>query len=130
MLRLVTFYLIVLIVSLSSCKDKSSAVTDPIESARAEVMKVHDDAMLKMGEIRSLTATLEDKYLLSADSVKAKEIIKYLEDADEGMMQWMSDYAEPENNLSKFYEAEMKKINVVADKIYSSLEKAKSFINE
>ena len=111
---------------LSSCNEK----VDPIEAAKAEMMKIHDDSMAEIGKVRSYALRLEALLPKSEDSTKINEIISELEIADEEMMLWMYNYSEPKEGLMKYYEDQKKEITIVADKIYSSLNKAKSFFNE
>ena len=111
-----------------SCTEKKPA----LEIMRAEVMKIHDDSMEKMGAIRKAVFDLEEKALTDPDSIKIKEVMVTLENADEAMMLWMSEYKEPEGEeaLKAYYEKEKERIQIVADNIYKSLEDAKKYIDK
>ncbi len=100
-----------------------------LEVMRANVMKIHDDSMEKMGEIRKAAFDLEDMATSHPDSTIIKQLIQDLEAADEGMMVWMSEYKEPddESQLESFYAQEKGRIQKVADKIYKTLEDANEY---
>lgn len=103
-----------------------------LEKIRAEVMKIHDDSMEKIGSVRKAVFDLEEHLEGSSDSVGIKNVIMLLENADEEMMLWMSEYQEPENEeeLKLYYEKEKERIQVVANKIYKSLEDAEKYLNQ
>lgn len=112
---------------LQSCKDK----VDTIVAQKAEVMKIHDDAMARLGEIRSASKNLTDLALTSGDSLKIKSVVKNLETADEAMMEWMAAYVEPEADQMPSFLADQKiKITKVAELMYSSLDESKPYLNE
>ncbi len=99
------------------------------EVSREDVMKVHDEAMAELGSIRSSVADLKLKAVASPDSLAIHEVIGKLEEADEAMMQWMENYKEPsEELLSEFYNDQLGKIKIVAEKMYSSINEAKKYV--
>ena len=102
-----------------------------------QVMKVHDDAMARMGEIYEVKRTIEDLSNSIEDSiqlVEAKEIITSLEMADEGMMQWMAAFRIPDDvsnaSLESYFFEEQKKVNIVSNSINEAIDKANKFVKE
>ena len=123
-----TFFYLILIVMLTwSCKQKADLLAD----AKAEVMKIHDDAMAELGNIRTAVFELEELRKTSPDSIKIDEVVSQLENADDAMMDWMGNYVEPKDDKLKDFLANQKnKISIVADKMYTSLEASKKYLNE
>ena len=123
-----TFFYLILIVMLTwSCKQKADLLAD----AKAEVMKIHDDAMAELGNIRTAVFELEELRKTSPDSIKIDEVVSQLENADDAMMDWMGNYVEPEDDKLKDFLVDQKtKISIVADKMYTSLEASKKYLNE
>ena len=110
-----------------SCKQKADLSAD----AKAEVMKIHDDAMAELGNIRTAVFELEELRKTSPDSIKIDEVVSQLENADDAMMDWMGNYVEPEDDKLKDFLVDQKtKISIVADKMYTSLEASKKYLNE
>jgi hypothetical protein len=101
-----------------------------------EVMKVHDEAMAKMGEmielknqIKSLKSTLLD----TTGYGEADQLIRALESADEGMMVWMSEFRIPENaesaELDLYFKSEQKKVDIVSTDINTAIKKATEYLD-
>ncbi|MDF1695991.1 MAG: hypothetical protein P1U56_09175 [Saprospiraceae bacterium] len=113
-----------------ACKD-----TTKTANLEAEVIAIHDEVMPKMGDIHLAKKNLR-KILTSTenDSVKTQvlSIITDLENADEGMMEWMANWNVPEDNNEKINYLGQEKINItkVKDDMISSLELAANFINK
>lgn len=118
------YILICFLLLLMACNNTPQEKVDQ----RAEVMKIHDDAMAKIGLIQTRINELEELSSNSSDSLVMREVITLLEEAEEEMMLWMQDYKEPEEGLDSFYASEKKKIKVVSDKIDNSLEKANNYV--
>ena len=119
-------YLVLISMILISCK---SSISD-LERERASVMKIHDDAMAKIGEVQNNTYKLQEM-LDRPDSNDIKVVIQQLEEAEESMMLWMQEYKEPDKEkLSDYYASEKIKIQKVADQIDKSLENAQKYIDK
>ena len=110
---------------ITSCKQSQD-----LEALKAEVMKIHDDSMAKIGELREFTYQLEEMVGAAEDSVRVKELIQELTKADDDMMVWMQAYVEPESGLDSFLLDQKDKISTVADQIYTSLDNAKKYLDE
>lgn len=127
--------LMMLTLAFTGCKQGSQNDQDSesdISKSRQEVMKIHDDSMAEIGKLRQLTYDLEELSDNDPDSIKIKSVLISLKNADEAMMEWMAGYKEPSDNdeLISYFESEKIKITAVADSIYSSIDKAKSLLNE
>ncbi len=130
--------LIISCVLMYSCKNKN--VDPELQSLMDNVMAVHDEVMPKMGEIHKLKKQLkkELKNNLEEVSEKRSKILQHmtaLDDADEGMMNWMAEYKklsklEEDQDPMSYYQAEQVKIDKVRDDMLSSIENAKLFLNE
>jgi hypothetical protein len=106
------------------------------EALNNEVMKIHDEAMMKMNDIYTLKQTLNSKL---ADSMKLdaakKEAIKgtiaKLDSASDGMMVWMRAFNPIPDSLGKerareYLETEMEKVKRVRENIQEALEEGKA----
>jgi hypothetical protein len=115
--------------------------SDPVEESGntaldREVMKIHDDAMLKMDEIQKLKLDLKKKIEEAptmADDRKAeieKTMVK-LDSAYDGMMNWMHQYKPfadsvlGEEKAREYLESEMEKIKKVRQDMLDAIDKAK-----
>jgi hypothetical protein len=97
-----------------------------------EVMKIHDETMMKMNDIYSLKQTLTSKLSDSAklDEPKKEQIkasIAKLDSANESMMLWMRAFSPIPDSLGEekareYLETEMEKVNQVRSNIIQSLE--------
>jgi hypothetical protein len=109
------------------------------EALNAEVMKIHDEAMMKMNDIYTLKLALNSKL---ADSVKLdsakkdaiKNSISRLDSASEGMMVWMRAFSPQPDSLGaerarEYLETEMEKVKQVREKILEALEEGKQLNN-
>ncbi|WP_235296210.1 hypothetical protein [Portibacter marinus] len=99
-----------------------------LEQQRAEVMKIHDDAMARMGEIQNAVKDLKEMPVDSAEQKQVDGLILALEDAEEGMMLWMERYSEPKTEIEQFYRDQKEKIQIVADDIDESIARAKKYM--
>lgn len=104
-----------------------------------EVMKIHDDVMPKMSDIhklkKSLRSTLKNEQL--TDSLKTSVIllIKDLDTADDGMMDWMAEFKPPSDTapneeIMQYLTAEKGKISSVSDDMLRSIKNATDFLNK
>jgi hypothetical protein len=109
------------------------------DALNTEVMKIHDEAMLKMNDIYTLKQALNSKL---ADSVKLdtakreaiKNTISRLDSASEGMMVWMRAFNPQPDSLGaerarEYLETEMEKVKQVREKILEALEEGKQLNN-
>ena len=107
-----------------------------------EVIVVHDEVMPKMGVInktaRELKALIDNTPDLSEENKKTiEEAIKNLDDADEGMMSWMSGFKQLEKlraemnheQIITYLNSEMEKISSVKKQMDSSLESGQTLLS-
>ena len=119
---------------LFSCKHKEIQISERTDFK--EVMKWHDEAMVEMGRIYDLKKKING-LLPSLDSAEikvGKDLVLLLENADEGMMDWMAEFKTPDESSEKekkaFFADELNKVIKVHTDIFNSIEKAEEFINE
>lgn len=96
-----------------------------------EVMKVHDDAMLKLNDIQRKRKSLKD--LIASKPAPAKEKRKLIEErlarldsAEEGMMRWMRKFnplpdSTGEEKAREYLETEMENVKKVRENILQAL---------
>ena len=106
-----------------------------IEKAKFdEVMAVHDAVMPEMGTIRRLKKALEERAAasdsLSGDNEALSNMISELEQANDAMMVWMRAFSKPadgtpHDEVLKYYDSEMVKVEDVKMKMETAIEKAK-----
>lgn len=97
-----------------------------------KVMAVHDEVMPKMNDIYKLKKQLKEEIESSPDLVEERkqEIenrIKQLDEASEGMMQWMrnfspEDYKENKEDYLDYLNKEFEKVNKVKADMLNALE--------
>lgn len=103
---------------------------------RDEVFAIHDAVMPRMTEIVELKGKLLE---LSADSTKALEAkagISQLEKAEEGMMDWMAKFQQPNKlretkkheEIMAYLEGEKQRITKVRDDMNNSIETAQRML--
>lgn len=116
--------------SVYSCKTEVTQRSD-----YKEVMRVHDEAMARMGEmieLKNQIKDLESTQLEPVDSEIADKLVAELEAADEGMMVWMSEFRIPEDgnseDLKSFFINEQKKVNIVNTDISTAIINATTFL--
>ncbi|HEX5169455.1 MAG TPA: hypothetical protein VFW11_09790 [Cyclobacteriaceae bacterium] len=100
-----------------------------------EVMKLHDEAMMKMDEIYKLQKELKDQIAATPELIeeKRKEIegkISKLDSARRGMMDWMHEFHPETDSLSEqeyreYLESEMEKVKKIKDDIFDAIARAK-----
>ncbi len=134
-----TFSIFVILL-FGSCQDN-----DPNHIAqnkiRDELMAVHDEVMPKMGQINKLRKQLisltKNKIIKDSTSIEAiNYTIKYLEKADEGMMDWMGEFQQPSKmrgeksheEIIAYLIGEKGIIQKVKDDILGSIEAASKII--
>ena len=120
----------------SSCTQKKQ------DALRDELMAIHDDVMPKMGELSTLAGQLKqiiatDSTLTETERTKIESAIMRMALADEGMMDWMATFRQPEmlrgkmenEAILQYLEAEKQKINDVSVQIRSGIEDGKQLIS-
>ncbi len=126
-----------------ACDNTAKENAQKEEALKTEVMKIHDDAMAKMGEVGTehdrLVAQLES---MKADSVMASDsnfaatatqyqtAITSLEEVKGGMMEWMNNFAAPADEVAHeekmtYLEEEKVKVAAVNEKMDASVAAAK-----
>jgi hypothetical protein len=116
---------------------ESNALT--LDSQYAEVMRIHDEAMPRMGQVNDLKRQLQQQ-LSGLDSTSATwdsvvYFVDKLEEADEGMFEWMAAFKDPRKKLEEekaraYLEAELVKVGKVADDIDQSIEEGMRYLNK
>lgn len=76
-----------------------------VESLKAETMRIHDEAMKDMGPMNARSRQLK-KEIAELDSLSPRrdslfKIVSAIEKAEEGMMNWMSNYKAPGDDMPK-----------------------------
>jgi outer membrane lipoprotein-sorting protein len=120
----------------SSCTQKKQ------DALRDELMAIHDDVMPKMGELSTLAGQLKqiiatDSTLTETERTKIESAIMRMALAEEGMMDWMATFRQPEmlrgkmenEAILQYLEAEKQKINDVSVQIRSGIEDGKQLIS-
>jgi len=120
----------IFLMACESDKEKSALATK-----KNEVMKVHDDAMDKMGELTQLSKKLSSK--LQEDSAQNEVISKAiadLEEAEELMWNWMRGYkykivdTSAVDKAMEYLLIQEEKIKIVEEKINTSIQNAKELL--
>lgn len=111
-----------LISLISSCREKSTL--------EQEVIAVHDEVMPKLGELNKDRRNLQDILKSTTDENVKTELlnaITALEKADDGMMEWMSDWKVPSDPVEQqsYLEKEMSRIAKVKTDMIESMKNAK-----
>ncbi|MBT8231640.1 MAG: hypothetical protein HKO66_12455 [Saprospiraceae bacterium] len=103
-----------------------------VEALYTEVIAIHDEVMPKMSTIHKLKKKLKK----IENGVVTKVLIDNLDKADEGMMQWMEDFAvfkkmddKSDEEKIKFLEEEKEKITKVSVNMKSSISIAEAYLN-
>lgn len=133
-----------------SCSSNNNTAADANQADLAaqeealwdEVIVVHDEVMPKMGVInktaRELKALIDNTPTLSEENKKAiEEAVNNLDNADEGMMSWMSGFKQLEKlraemnheQIITYLNSEMEKISNVKSQMDSSLESGQALLS-
>lgn len=121
-----------------SCKEEKK---EEGVSQMENVMAIHDEVMPKMGEIGKLVGQLKPMAdSLGMDSPEGKAM-RNLQDANKSMMDWMQGIGERfdadeimrgkalTEEKQKWLDEEEEKVNVVKEKINTSIANAKALLN-
>jgi hypothetical protein len=130
-------FLLFLVATVAACSNEQKEQRDAL---MAEVMAAHDEVMPKMGELRKTAKDLQAK----ADSLGAltdqdfaaeistlRRAAKKIEDANEGMMEWMRQFEMPDNEapiaeVLVYLKEQKEKVDKVKDEMLKSLEEGKA----
>jgi hypothetical protein len=136
---------LIIVVALWSCGNKSKEHehghehegTDVVSGNQElynEVMKIHDEVMPKMDDIRAFKSKLKERLDKSQDLTQTERIqidamIAKLDSAGEGMMIWMREFRPLPDSLGEekareYLENEMERVKRVRENINSALEQA------
>ena len=134
---------ILLLFTLVACQNSGPASQQSLEEEKLhkKILAIHDEVMPRMGEInklrKKLVESLDAGTFKSEEDIKAaKEAVQYLENADEGMMQWMHDYKKPSElqkdkspeEVMAWLKEEYKKVEKVKYDIQTSIKEAKALL--
>ena len=113
---------------MGSCN--SEFVSSEVKESYEEVMLIHDEIMPEVSTIRRL----KKKVAKVDDSRNTKpELIKQLEDANEGMMDWMSkfdlDKKASEQQQLDYLSLEKKRVAKVSDDMVKAMKRANEYLN-
>ncbi len=118
---------------LVACGDNNQNV-EKENALRDEVFAIHDGVMPRMTEIVTLKGKLDS---LSASGNNVEELKRYqtfLERAEDGMMEWMTHFQEPEKlretkkheEIMTYLESEKQRITKVRDDMNNSIQAAEN----
>ena len=117
----------------------SSMEENPNQALYDQVMAIHDEVMPKMDDLHKMKMTLSEKLKentnLPEDKKKAlEELILQLDEAGQGMMQWMRQFKPDDNAEAEqaraYLEDEMEKAKKVKNDILGALEKAAEQVDQ
>lgn len=113
-----------------SCKPDLS--NPKVESLYKEVMVIHDEVMPEISTIHKLKKSIKKKDNLNDTDL---DLISELDEADESMMQWMSDFGafrkmdkEDDQTKIQYLIGEKKKITKVSNDMKSAINKAQDYL--
>ncbi len=130
------FYFLGLSLFLMSCNQNSGesgsgaegSSNAKVDQLKGEVMKIHDDAMHKKGDVQSLLTTLKKaEFSSTEDSLAIQEAYKALKNADKGMMQWMREFKQvddqgwSEDEKIAYLKEELEKMNSISNSTNEAL---------
>lgn len=138
---LALFFSVILFLSVS-CKEGKKEKPAGTENQMEQVMAIHDEVMPKMGQIGRLVGKLKSKVDTTATGVEYGKAMRDLQDANTSMMDWMQGFGDrfdsdeimngKELTLEKqeWLNEEEEKVEMVKEKINSSIEKAEALLSE
>jgi len=108
---------------------KGEFISDSVKQSYESVMKVHDEVMPEMTTINKLKRSIKKKGTKSEENL---DMMKQLEDANEGMMKWMSEFKLDKSATEKeqldYLSQEQVRINKVSSDMKTSIVDAKSLL--
>ena len=107
-----------------------------------EVMEIHDEAMAKMDRIMVLKSKLNDHIKMMAEDTLSNHtselnqlntLVQNLEEADEGMMNWMREFHNDYENVAKseimkYLRKQKEKITLVGQKMNEAIADAEKYL--
>jgi hypothetical protein len=123
-----------------SCKEDKKIEVSAETSQMKEVMAIHDEVMPKMSKIGRLVATLRKKIDTDQGTAEDKQAMEDLQDANKSMMDWMQGFGKNfdseeimdgktlTSEKQKLLDEEEKKINIVKEKMNTSIAKAEALL--
>lgn len=121
---------ILLALFLTQCKDKTPQEAE-LDKLFDEVMVIHDDVMPKTAVIHRMKKNLK-KQIQEDNLAPITMAIKQLDEADEGMMQWMEEFKKPKGKTfeeaKSYLNQEKEKISKVKKDILSAISVAEELI--
>ena len=129
-LRVYSIGFILIALLFAHCKDKTPQEIE-LDKLFDEVMTIHDDVMPKTAVIHRLKKKLKNQ--TTEDNLAPVTMaIKQLDNADEGMMEWMADFKKPKGKsfqeAKSYLNSEKEKISVVKKDILSAIAVAEELI--
>ncbi|SDQ09104.1 hypothetical protein [Flagellimonas zhangzhouensis] len=124
-----------------SCKEDPKKENEGVAQMK-KIIAIHDEVMPKMSTIGKLVGKLKPMVDTTEVGQKYDVAMKDLQDAHKSMMDWMKDFGttfdygqtmkgEPLTpEQLELLDVEEEKVNVVADKINGSIERAESLLAE
>lgn len=124
-----------------ACTNEKKTEESAQDALRVELMAVHDDVMPKMGELTRIAGQLKavlanDSTLTAEPRAELERAIDQMAVAEEGMMDWMAEFKQPESlraqmdhaAIIKYLEQEKQTISTVADQINQGIETGKKLL--
>lgn len=122
-------YLIIAICALTILSCKKAFISNKVETAYNNVMKVHDEVMPEMSTISKLKRQIKKQ---DGTSEASLDMMKQLGDANEGMMAWMADFDLDKTSTEKAqlnYLAEHQiKVQKVSDDMKKAMDDARQYL--
>tara|TARA_Y100000782_G_C10186320_1_gene266823 strand:- start:5083 stop:5571 length:489 start_codon:yes stop_codon:yes gene_type:complete len=126
---------------LTACSDPQK---EEMTQLQKDVIAVHDEVMPKMSTIEDLKASLDgiitekEADTANVDSVTitlAREQIAHLEEAHNGMMDWMAGFELPEKDAPvdetiEYLKGQKTSVTAMADQMKSAIEEATIFVKD
>ncbi len=111
----------------------NSGSTEESKKLYDEIMKIHDEVMPKMGDIRKLSKQLKKiEDYQSIDSIVVS--LNDLDNAHESMMGWMAQFKMPKEISNEeemeFLNSQMKSVTVMKNTMLSALDRAEKEISK
>jgi len=148
--------IVIIVLTAMSCGNKKNTQQEEIEienkevptearaekAAHDEVMRVHDEAMMKLEQIMNVKGKLQEQLDMLRESedttntAALEDAIKELENADESMMQWMRNFNEQDTDsvsheeVMKYYEEQQKLIEDVHEQMKAAIAEGRDLTNK
>ncbi|MCC6725593.1 MAG: hypothetical protein IT258_13885 [Saprospiraceae bacterium] len=131
------FFLATFSISFLACGG-SNEHTEKEDALKDEVFAIHDEVMPKMSDIVALKGKLLDMAADSTKALEAKAAISQLEKAEEGMMDWMNNFQQPDKlretkqheEIMAYLESEKQRIAAVREAMNNSIKTGQRILAE